>query len=381
MKATIVFIGSSVTNTPKLNCIKKTLGLRFDEVDIIALVNKDKTLDESVQLFEFGSKWRLLSLVRFIYGYFRILWHVLRNSGNFYYSVNVLSGIILYISSRVSRCKYFYESLELFYGLSYFPFAPRCRKIWRFVERRVMIGALHVFMTDEFRVKMTRRYYKINNNKFNFLYNVAEFDVSTGQNNGSGESVIPQQAKGKFVFSYCGGVSRNRFIENIVEAFSLVDDPNSLLLIVGGFKGLTEDDLSKYVSDGVKGRVVFTGQVDNCTLKKYMAESDCTFAFYDNNSLNNRLASPNKIFDAIHAGVYLMASYSPLAKKVLVGNGIGHVVKDNTTEKIAFGMKSVMRERPGLTISKSVKNKYSWQVEKKKLLFAVDRFYMSKEGL
>ncbi|WP_219584588.1 glycosyltransferase, partial [Vibrio parahaemolyticus] len=41
-----------------------------------------------------------------------------------------------------------------------------------------------------------------------------------------------------------------------------------------------------------------------------------TFSYYSNISLNNRLASPNKLFDAMASGVLILTSSYPLVRKL-----------------------------------------------------------------
>ena len=73
--------------------------------------------------------------------------------------------------------------------------------------------------------------------------------------------------------------------------------------------------------------ILFTGQLDNAILMKYMSASDATFALYNNVSLNNRMCSPNKVFDALHSKTYLIATNSFLTANIVSENNIGVILK------------------------------------------------------
>ena len=74
-------------------------------------------------------------------------------------------------------------------------------------------------------------------------------------------------------------------------------------------------------------KVFFTGKIDNETLMGYMSSSDVTFALYSNESLNNRMCSPNKIFDALHSKTYVITTKSFLTTDIVSENNIGEILQ------------------------------------------------------
>ena len=89
----------------------------------------------------------------------------------------------------------------------------------------------------------------------------------------------------------------------------------------------------------------FTGKLDNDTLMRYMSASDVTFALYNNISLNNRMCSPNKVFDALHARTYVIATKSFLTSDILLKNNIGVILNSLSTKNILAAIKECYYKR------------------------------------
>ena len=177
---------------------------------------------------------------------------------------------------------------------------------------------------------------------------------------------IKERLNGRFVISYCGGVSKSRNIEEIIDAFHKASKPeNSILLLAGSISDSYKIELQKKLDDlGISpADYLISGQVSNEEIFSFMALSHITFALYDATSLNNRMSSPNKIFDALHAKVYVIASYSPLVDTIINESKLGKTVKDKSDLETALNQAIVDVEDYGTKAIEEIVSKYSWSQE------------------
>lgn len=105
-------------------------------------------------------------------------------------------------------------------------------------------------------------------------------------------------------------------------------------------------------------------------------DADVGIVSYIPSNLNNYLASPNKLFEYIHAGLPVAASDIPFMKRVVCENKIGVVFDPRDPEDIARSLNKITRQ-PALghcrKMIMAAAEKYSWQKEEKKLLRAYAR--------
>jgi glycosyltransferase involved in cell wall biosynthesis len=135
---------------------------------------------------------------------------------------------------------------------------------------------------------------------------------------------------------------KGRGIESIIEAYANFKNrgANSLLLLAGSIEEDYYDVLSKIISKlGIgSNQILFTGKLNNSVLMKYMSASDATFALYNNVSLNNRMCSPNKVFDALHSKTSLITTNSFLTANIVLKNNIGVILKTINSQNILLAI-------------------------------------------
>ena len=102
-----------------------------------------------------------------------------------------------------------------------------------------------------------------------------------------------------------------------------------------------------------------------------MNESKITFAFYKRDSINNRLNSPNKIFDAIFCRTLLLTTNSPLSRKIIQSNNIGDLIKETSAIEISKKCHELLNNRETQSQFNELIDKYSWETEERKILKAL----------
>jgi glycosyltransferase involved in cell wall biosynthesis len=167
---------------------------------------------------------------------------------------------------------------------------------------------------------------------------------------------------------YQGRYSPDRALENLVRAADhLLPD---IRLVLRGF-GILEQKL-RSLSVG-RTNIQFEHPVNVSELISVASEADVGIITYPPTNLNNYLASPNKLFEYILAGLPVVASNIPFLRKVIVENDIGALFDARDPKSIADAINQSTREcvlnrqRANLV---SVAAKYTWNVESKKLLQA-----------
>ncbi len=367
----IIFTGYSVNNTPKLRNLLRSLKSEGCEVSFYGIV-KDLSSDlldiETCYLYSKGSKQGLLKICYVFFLTIKLIFILsFFSKGQKIYAINPISGIVSLIVCLITNKKYIYESHEMVFGLNYPFFKGNWRFFWGCLEKRIIKNAQFFFTTDQYRLKFIRRFYKLDSRKINYILNVPP---CSNANNDSNVDDLLLDFGDRFVLSYCGGIMKGRGIETIINSFSIFKSnvPDSLLVLAG----MIEDDylrsLKMIISnlDLMAEDVIFTGKLGNRLLMRYMSASNVTFALYSKDSLNNRMCSPNKIFDAIHSKTFVIATRSFLTNKVIGSNNIGVCLREITVGEILTSLNvcySLNSENYLAVNWEGFKQKFCWESE------------------
>ena len=352
----------------------KSAGL---DVVLMALVRKPSKVS-TVQYHEFcfDSNIKAVKFLKLTWMIIRALVFIMTTRCSVIYSINPLAGFLATLCKK-NNVKKVYETHEIFPGVRYKSFSGSFRHIWIGIERFVMNRADRVYATDPFRMKFLRRFYKVSAEKFDYILNAPRSKKIENILRASSTVVhypdIAEYRKRNLkVISYCGGVQRDRGIEAIISAVAEFNsDTPSVLYIVGGLEQGYGQELIELANECGLDRIYFTGAVDNENLLKYMSLSDITFALYARDTVNNRLCSPNKIFDAIQCNVSLIASYSPLAKLISSHFSSIFLVKKVAVPDLVTALKALSQSVDGVHKKIEVaRSQYSWEQYEPKLLDA-----------
>ncbi|MGF6199465.1 glycosyltransferase [Pseudomonas laurylsulfatiphila] len=362
--AVILYFGVGIETTPKLALIKQTLEKQYEKVLIAGITATHYSSTEPHKVIAVSDKHKPLKILKSVTGLLKLCLWLNKTSPQLIYAVNPIPGLIATIFKKLKSIEYIYETLEIFCGLDYFPYNKRYRSIWYFLEKKTINNSLKSFTTDEFREKFLRRLLKTNKDKITYTYNT-----------NSQAHILPEHIKNQpMILSYCGGVYPGREIDEVIRAFALLkkSTPNIRLIIAGGGNARYIQELTQLSRDlEITSCVEFTGSLPNNQLKKIMNESKITFAFYKRDSINNRLNSPNKIFDAIFCRTLLLTTNSPLSRKVIQSNNIGNLIKETSAIEISKKCHELLNNRESQSQFNELIDKYSWETEERKILKAL----------
>ena len=162
-------------------------------------------------------------------------------------------------------------------------------------------------------------------------------------------------------------MQRGRGLEQLVIAMNYLDS-DYFLLMVGD--GPLKNDL-EYLSMNNKN-IYFTGMVKYNELADYTSLADLGIILFENNSLNNYYASPNKMFEYIHGNIPILAPNYPFMRFIVNKYKIGFLIDNIDPVEISTTIKNIFIDKPKLeqmrlNIQKA-KNDLNWEIEGDKLI-------------
>lgn len=146
--------------------------------------------------------------------------------------------------------------------------------------------------------------------------------------------------------SFVGGLAPDRGAGVSVAALKHLPDDTHLVFVtnaVGGYR----DELSAQAEElGVGSRVHFAPFVAPEAVTAYIASSTLSLIALSRDVINYEIALPNKLFQALHAGVPVVVSDNPEMKRFVETHGVGEVYTGGDAASMADGIR---RARARLT--------------------------------
>lgn len=189
--------------------------------------------------------------------------------------------------------------------------------------------------------------------------------------------ILDQSIKKKNQICYCGGISKERGITNIVRIMEKLDCE---LVIAGDINSSYQEELMQY--PGYE-KVEFLGYLLKDDVEKLYQESlvgICTLL-----PTPNHIGSlPIKLFEYMNAGLPVVSSNFPNMVKIIEGENCGIVVDPNNLQEIVAAVKMLLGDgdlaiEMGQRGRIAVQKKYNWGVEEKKLFTLIERIFAPHE--
>ncbi|MBA2253812.1 MAG: glycosyltransferase, partial [Chloroflexi bacterium] len=170
---------------------------------------------------------------------------------------------------------------------------------------------------------------------------------------------------------YHGGLMRERGIRESMEA--VLEVPDTALVLLG--YGPWRDDLARDVeSPRYRGRVFLLDAVPSAELLPWVASADVAVMPIQDTTPNHRSTTPNKLFEAMAAGVPVVASDLPGISGIVRETGCGVLVDPASVASISGGMRTVLlaspRERAAMVerCVRAHRETYAWSTQEGRLL-------------
>jgi glycosyltransferase involved in cell wall biosynthesis len=184
------------------------------------------------------------------------------------------------------------------------------------------------------------------------------------------EVIRPWRERRDFVV-YAGLLSRDRCIQEIVEAMGLLPGKWSVRLkLAGTFSPPAY--LSKLVANKGWHRTEMLGEIDRKKVACLLGEARAGLCVYRPDP-NNLESSPNKLFEYMSAGLPVIASDFPAFRAIIDAVECGILVNPLEPGSIARAIEHIFdhpeeAERMGMRGRKAVAERFNWASEERKLL-------------
>ena len=172
------------------------------------------------------------------------------------------------------------------------------------------------------------------------------------------------------VVLYQGGFAPHRGIEQLIEAVGSV--PGAVLVLLG--YGPLEDRYRAMAADPALARTVHVlPAVPPADLLDWVAAADIVAIPIQPSTLNHRLTTPNKLFEAMAAGVPVVASDLPGMAGIVRETGCGLLVDPTNQAAIAAAIRAILeapddvRRRYRSSALTAAHRTYSWEAQAERL--------------
>ena len=179
---------------------------------------------------------------------------------------------------------------------------------------------------------------------------------------------LPADAR---VVLYQGGFSRDRGIEQLITAIQSVD---RAVLVLLGYGALQAELEAIAARPGTGGRVRILPAVPPDDLLDWVAGADVVAMPIQPTTLNHRLTTPNKLFEAMAAGVAVVASDLPGMSVIVRETDCGLLVDPTDPNAIADAIRSILdapesdRRAYGARALAAAHATYNWERQMELLL-------------
>ena len=174
---------------------------------------------------------------------------------------------------------------------------------------------------------------------------------------------------------YIGQIMRGRGLRQLFEAIALVEDAD---LVVAGFG----PDYERYQEIAAAlphaDRIHFCGSVPPAEIAEWSRGADVSAMPVQPDTLNHRLNTPTKLYDAMGVGVPVVASDLPGIAPIVRETGCGVLCDPSDPADIARAIRQVVDapadERTALRLRclRAARTRYSWQHQARELLRVYD---------
>lgn len=175
------------------------------------------------------------------------------------------------------------------------------------------------------------------------------------------------------IISFSGGLNSTRGIDVVVKALAhLPANTHFVMLGFGTVEYLDElNELAKSI--GVENRIHVVGPVKADEVAGTLSDSDVAYVYLKPDCLNHKFALPNKLFEAIAAGLPVVASNLPEISKLVTSYGVGQVFDGEDPVDLAAAIEVVLGNGQNFRdAAKKARKDLNWDYEAEGLIQLYD---------
>ncbi|MFM9889653.1 MAG: glycosyltransferase family 4 protein [Rickettsiales bacterium] len=174
---------------------------------------------------------------------------------------------------------------------------------------------------------------------------------------------------------YQGGMSHSRNLDVLVRMMPHVNDPSIHLVFLGS--GPAREEIVKLAASlALQNQVHFVDTVPQADLLTYSASADLGLIPYQDTCLNNRICTPNKLFEYIAAGTPIVATDLVEIKRIIEEHGVG--ITGNTANPEEFARMVLKALQPEMLATfqqqaEKARQILNWQQESQRYVAMVEQ--------
>ena len=169
---------------------------------------------------------------------------------------------------------------------------------------------------------------------------------------------------------YGGALEPQRYILEVARSVEKCEGVRMRIAGTGSLQGQVEE-LAKASS----GKIEFLGYLDQARMREEITSADLMVALLDPVNENNRIGTPNRLFEAMALGTPVLASKGTLSGRIVSEEGSGLTMdwdKDSLCDVIRPLRTPGARDELGRNGVKAVQERYNWNEMTKRLLRLYD---------
>ncbi|MEZ8233046.1 glycosyltransferase [Vibrio splendidus] len=317
--------------------------------------NVISSLDFDCNVLAFNKKCEygkgIYSLFTRLGWFYYIIKTIIKLSPNIVHAVDFDSAFPTYLASKIKRLKLVYDIADFIETFdSNIPNVVR--KIVRNLSERIVKSAsLIVIPDDNRRSNIDECYY----NKVCLVNNAPDIDFDSLKEYQLPIREVEFLGKSTLNLFYYGAFNEDRAIRIFLEA-SQDDRLSGVTFWFAGW-GALEAEVSNFKADNVH----YLGRLKQVEAISLLQRMDCSLIYYDPMYEHNRLASPNKIFEAMAVGIPVLVSVDTSIDKLVIKENIGYV-SDYNVESLIRTVMSINKEENAIKSRNilSLYNEHSW---------------------
>jgi len=269
-----------------------------------------------------------------------------------------------FIVARIRGLRLYYDTHEYFTEVPELIHRPRVRAVWLALEKMLFPRVAVVYTVNESLAKIYSRLYGLP------VAAVRNVPVRATQAH-TATAAKPAPARGRILL-YQGALNVGRGVELMIRAMAYLSD-EYVLWVIG--RGDVEQSLHALVASlGLAQKVTMMGFVPLEALPALTHQATLGFSLEEDLGANYRLASPNKVYDYIQAGVPVLVSDLPEMRLTVETHGVGELLyaDERTPEALAARARALCESTDSYTAY--VANCHAaaaalcWEQEKERLL-------------
>lgn len=247
----------------------------------------------------------------------RIFWHLLANRTDLVCAVNLDTILPCWAVSKLKGIPRVYDARELFTELKEVVTRPKIQRAWLWVERTMVPRFPHGYAVSQGIADELHKRYGV---EYAVIRNMTELkDFNPG----------PRPLPYPYLL-YQGAVNYGRGLDELIPAMKHIDLP----LVICGTGNYLEQTKALVEKNGLKEKVILTGQLSPDDLKDYTYYAFVGMNLVEKEGLNQYYSLPNKLFDYIHAGIPQVTMDYPEYRRIQEQFEIAVLIKDVSEAEI-----------------------------------------------